>query len=125
MTLPSTIQSAMTRYRAEIETTLHRAVQRASVVAEQSTLSNDLRPFYGQIAYHFGWVDTNFLPLPGQSGKLLRPTLLLLAYEATGADKTDGWGEQRKKGFPGARLSTAGAYKNDKNFPLVPRQNGE
>ncbi len=109
----------MTRYRAEIETTLHRAVQRASVVAEQSTLSNDLRPFYGQIAYHFGWVDTNFLPLPGQSGKLLRPTLLLLAYEATGADNTNACEDSGEKEYLRRALPAAAAIEMTHNFTLI------
>jgi geranylgeranyl diphosphate synthase type I len=35
--------------------------------------------------YHLGWVDTNLAPTRSNPGKLLRPTLLLLAYEAVGA----------------------------------------
>jgi geranylgeranyl diphosphate synthase type I len=35
--------------------------------------------------YHLGWVDSNFTPTTANPGKLLRPTLLLLAYEASGA----------------------------------------
>jgi geranylgeranyl diphosphate synthase type I len=44
-----------------------------------------LEPFYGQMLYHLGWVDSNFAPTTANPGKLLRPTLLLLAYEASGA----------------------------------------
>ncbi|GAC1365627.1 MAG: polyprenyl synthetase family protein [Ktedonobacteraceae bacterium] len=35
--------------------------------------------------YHLGWVDANLQPTKNNPGKLLRPTLLLLAYEAAGA----------------------------------------
>ncbi len=42
-------------------------------------------PFYGQLQYHLGQVDAQFAPTKNNSGKLLRPTLLLLAYEASGA----------------------------------------
>jgi geranylgeranyl diphosphate synthase type I len=35
--------------------------------------------------YHLGWVDEHFQPTDANTGKYLRPTLLLLAYEAAGA----------------------------------------
>jgi len=35
--------------------------------------------------YHLGWVDASLAPVSSNTGKLLRPTLLLLAYEAAGA----------------------------------------
>ena len=74
----------MTRYQAEIQGALRKAVQHASELAGH-TEANDLQSFYGQIGYHFGWVDEHFSPAASKAGKLLRPTLLLLAYEAAGA----------------------------------------
>jgi geranylgeranyl diphosphate synthase type I len=44
-----------------------------------------LSDFYGQMRYHLGWVDSSFAPIANNPGKLIRPTLLLLAYEAVGA----------------------------------------
>lgn len=45
--------------------------------------------FYGQMQYHLGWVDAHFEPVVNNPGKLLRPTLLLLAYEAAGAHNSE------------------------------------
>lgn len=42
--------------------------------------------FYEYMRYHLGWVDATFAPASSNPGKLLRPTLLLLAYEAAGAN---------------------------------------
>jgi geranylgeranyl diphosphate synthase type I len=42
--------------------------------------------FYEYMRYHLGWVDATFAPVYSNPGKLLRPTLLLLAYEAAGAN---------------------------------------
>ena len=81
MSLTPTIQSTLQRYQTEILASLQNAIKRAhlsSTLHEVSTLA----PFYGQMHYHLGWVDTNFSPVSSNPGKLLRPTLLLLAYEA-------------------------------------------
>lgn len=45
---------------------------------------------HGMLRYHLGWLDQDFNPLPSESGKRLRPTLLLLTMEALGADWTRG-----------------------------------
>ncbi len=120
MTTSPTIQSALARHRAEIEAALHSAVQRASTIAAQSTSSHDLQGFYGQIAYHFGWVDSTFSPAHSKSGKLLRPTLLLLAYEAAGA-----WGATQAgtythgKDYLRRALPAAAAIEMTHNFTLI------
>jgi len=84
MTMTSTLQITLSRYQKEIHEALLRAVTKVRVAAIGSGAS-DLQAFYGQIQYHLGWVDGSFSPVSGNSGKLLRPTLLLLAYEASGA----------------------------------------
>jgi geranylgeranyl diphosphate synthase, type I len=84
MMLSSTIQPVLQRYQAEIDAALRRTVMRVSNAATRPEIA-PLQPFYGQIEYHLGWVDADFSPSTGHSGKLLRPTLLLLAYEASGA----------------------------------------
>lgn len=81
MALSSTIQSTLLRYQREIDSALHSAI--AEVATSQE--ARNLGPFYGQMQYHLGWVDTNFISIKNNSGKLLRPTLVLLAYEAAGA----------------------------------------
>src|SRR5260370_21124193 len=82
MTLTPTIQSTLQRYRTEILKALRHAKQRAAESAIQSEASN-LTSFYGQMQYHLGWVNTDFTPATSNPGELLRPTFLLLAYEAT------------------------------------------
>jgi geranylgeranyl diphosphate synthase type I len=81
MVLSSTIQSTLLRYQREIYTALRAAFADALAHTEASELAS----YYGQMQYHLGWVDTNFSPTTSNPGKLLRPTLLLLAYEAAGA----------------------------------------
>src|SRR5579859_4661166 len=74
----------LTRHQAEIQTALRQAVMKA-LNTDVVSGTADLQPYYGQIQYHLGWVDANFTLTANHPGKLLRPTLLLLAYEAAGA----------------------------------------
>jgi len=74
------------KYSSFIQQTLQDEIENSGVYSSSAVLSRDeLKDFYGQIYYHLGWVDQTFSPVQGYTGKLLRPTLLLLAYEATGA----------------------------------------
>ncbi len=51
----------------------------------QELVEADELPLYGMLAYHMGWVDADFHPLPSpKTGKRLRPILLLLVNEAHG-----------------------------------------
>src|ERR1035438_10892745 len=80
MVLSSTIQNTLQRHQAIIDTALHAALEQRNKEAGSS-----LAPFYGLLQYHLGHVDANFMSTKNHPGKLLRPTLLLLAYEAAGA----------------------------------------
>ena len=77
MALSTTIQSAFLRHQQRIDNALRQALHAVQDEAAQ--------PFYGQMQYHLGWVDTNFSPTQNNPGKLMRPSLLLFAYEAAGA----------------------------------------
>ncbi len=88
MSLTSTIQSTLQRYQTEILASLQTTIKQALASSALHEVSN-LAPFYGQMQYHLGWVDTNFSPVSSNPGKLLRPTLLLLAFEATGEHNHD------------------------------------
>lgn len=77
----STLQTALQRYQHEIYTALQNTVH----AAQTRGGTPELAAFYGQMRYHQGWVDAHFSPTQSNPGKLLRPTLLLLAYEAAGA----------------------------------------
>lgn len=61
------------RYRAEIDAEC------------KSALAGRASPLYDMLRYHLGWTDAQGQPLTGSAGKALRPTLCLLACEATTA----------------------------------------
>jgi geranylgeranyl diphosphate synthase, type I len=66
----SAINQILTKYAADIDDTI-------------KSLVNDAPPaIRGVISYHFGWVDQNFQPASFQRGKMFRPTISLLAFEA-------------------------------------------
>ena len=77
------IQLTLTRYSREILAEIRAALQKVSNLPPASESDFD---FYEYMRYHLGWVDATFAPVSSNPGKLLRPTLLLLAYEAAGAD---------------------------------------
>lgn len=70
---------ALERFRPAIEAELHRSLH--IVDSAQET-----RAFYGQMAYHLGWVDEQFQAITASSGKLIRPAFVMwsatLAHEA-------------------------------------------
>jgi geranylgeranyl diphosphate synthase, type I len=84
MTLTPGIQATFARYSADISEAMQQALNRASINT-LPTRAADLSLFYGQMQYHLGWVASDFTPVTSNPGKLLRPTLLLLAYELAGA----------------------------------------
>ncbi len=114
MIIPSNIQITLQRHQQLIDTALHEAIER--VAQHQSTTPLDA--FYGQMRYHLGWVDAQFRATQNNPGKLLRPTLLLLAYEAAGA-----WGQAGEGTEPAnymrRALPVAAALELTHNFTLI------
>jgi geranylgeranyl diphosphate synthase type I len=76
-------------------------LQEATHLPQQS-----LRPYYGMMHYHLGWVDEELQPLQANSGKRLRPLLCLLSCQALG-------------GNPQQALPAASALELIHNFSLV------
>jgi geranylgeranyl diphosphate synthase type I len=117
MTTTPGLQATLLRYQHEIQHALRQAVQ-LGAGSQRSVQAADLSSFYGQMQYHMGWVDRNFAPTSPNPGKLLRPTLLLLAYEAGGA-----WGltEQTQDHTIYLRraLPAAAAVELTHNFTLI------
>jgi len=102
------------RHQTEIQEALHRVVMKVADAATGSG-ANDLQSYYGQMQYHLGWVDANFTPTANNPGKLLRPTLLLLAYEVAGA-----WGlATSDPGYLRRALPAAAAIELTHNFSLI------
>jgi len=77
----------------------------------------ELDSFYGQMGYHLGWLDAHFATVQHNTGKLLRPTLLLLAYEAAGACKTIS--KREEKTHLARALPAAVAIELFHNFTLI------
>src|SRR5947209_8109134 len=114
MKLSATIQYTLQRHQAQIQQALEQAVTEVSstVIASGAV---DLQSYYGQMQYHLGWVDADFSPAVSNPGKLLRPTLLLLAYEAAGA-----WGLMTSDtNYLRRALPAAAAVELTHNFTLI------
>ena len=118
MTLTPTVQSTLQRYQTDILAALRRSVERAKDAAIRPR-SGDLTPFYGQMQYHLGWVDTSFSPIVGSPGKLLRPTLLLLAYEAASACSPTAETTTHDAYYLRRALPAAAAVELTHNFTLI------
>lgn len=105
MTLSPTLQPILLRHQTEIHAALRRTMMRVSNAATRTQIAQ-LQPYYGQMEYHLGWVNADFSPATGFTGKLLRPTLLLLAYEAAGAwglaDEIDAHTDYLRRAMPAA-----------------------
>jgi len=69
--------------------------------------------------YHLGWVDTNFSPVTSNPGKLLRPTLLLLAYEAAGPGGSNAETTKHSSHHLRRALPAAAAIELTHNFTLI------
>ena len=109
MVLSSTIQTTLQRHQQVIDDALHATFEQVKERAGSS-----LAPFYGQLQYHIGQVDANFAPTKNNSGKLLRPNLLLMAYEASGA-----WGLTNDLDYLERALPAAVALELTHNFTLI------
>jgi len=77
-----TFQSLQQRYLPLAQATMRAYLDNAEKSSGQSSY---LSAFYGQMRYHLGWVDATFVPVHGNTGKMLRLLLVILAYEAAGA----------------------------------------
>jgi geranylgeranyl diphosphate synthase type I len=126
MAFSITIHETLQRYREEIQQALKEAVARAMASLEQPGTFEHCAPatrdllaqYYGQMRYHLGWVDAALQPISAQTGKLLRPTLLLLAYEAAGAWEAMASAEETRAHLRRA-LPAAAAIELTHNFTLI------
>jgi geranylgeranyl diphosphate synthase, type I len=118
MSLTPTLQYTLQRYQSEILASLRRALDRANSSATRLEAGN-LAPFYGQMQYHLGWVDTTFSPVTSNPGKLLRPTLLLLAYEAAGASTHEVGAVTHNSSHLSRALPAAASVELTHNFTLI------
>ena len=75
--MTSSINNILNKYTADITYTIKDALN----------IAPDF--IHSLISYHFGWVDQNFEPANFESGKMLRPTLCLLVFDALTGNHKD------------------------------------
>ncbi|OHD76344.1 MAG: hypothetical protein A2V99_07260 [Spirochaetes bacterium RBG_16_67_19] len=81
-------------------------LRRDITAALQDLLADRRLPLYDLMRFHFGWTDENGAPTRAGAGKMLRPTLCLMACEAAGG--------RRERALP-----AAAAIELVHNFSLV------
>ncbi|GHO84285.1 polyprenyl synthetase [Dictyobacter formicarum] len=103
------------RHQHSIDTALRTTLDKVASGSRVAALDT----YYGQMRYHLGWVDTRLHPTRSNPGKLLRPTLLLLAYEAAGAwGLTDG-ADVTDNSYLRRALAAAVSVELTHNFTLI------
>jgi geranylgeranyl diphosphate synthase type I len=80
--MPADVATVLARYQKPIAAGLRQTIHRFRTASEEDSIVRSLLDgFYGQMEYHFGWRRADLSPTQAPPGKLLRPTLLLLACE--------------------------------------------
>ncbi len=80
------VEAALSRYRRVLRDGMQRALHAARAAALDAPATTALLDtFHGQIEYHLGWRQPDLSPARANPGKLLRPTLVLLASEIAAA----------------------------------------
>lgn len=112
------IESALARFRPRISRELRRVMRHAAGLTPSSPASAErLSDFYAQIEYHLGWRHPDLSPTKAHPGKLLRPTLLLLACEL-GAERR-GAAQHARDAAVESALPAAACVELVHNFSLI------
>jgi geranylgeranyl diphosphate synthase, type I len=112
------LEEALSPYRRVIAEGLHQAVTQVRTPApEEPEAAARLASFYGQMQYHFGWRDAQLAPATARLGKLLRPVLVLLAYDLARA--TSEHNPDHKQLETAAIMPAALAVELVHNFSLI------
>jgi geranylgeranyl diphosphate synthase type I len=120
MVVSSAIQSTLQRHQSTIDNALRTTLQKLIETTAASSSHTLLQHYYAQMQYHLGWVDADFQPTQANPGKLLRPTLLLLAYEMTGAwGLTDTLSSPSDTSYLQRALPAAVSVELTHNFTLI------
>ncbi|HEU5348885.1 MAG TPA: polyprenyl synthetase family protein [Ktedonobacterales bacterium] len=78
---PAHLDTVLGRYWSLLGGALREAIHAGRAGSATPATNQLLDEFYNQIEYHHGWRTPDLQPRPWQPGKLLRPTLALLACE--------------------------------------------
>ena len=120
-TTSGNLDAVLGRYRALLGEALLQAIHDARANTPSAADSNEiLDEFYGQIEYHHGWRTPDLSPTPWHPGKLIRPTLLLLACEvAAGQRGQSGESDGARQAAIQRAIPAALAVELVHNFSLV------
>ena len=117
-TTSGNLDAVLGRYRALLGEALLQAIHDARTSAPSAADSREiLDEFYGQIEYHHGWRAPDLSPTPWHPGKLIRPTLLLLACEVAAGQR--GQSDQERQAAIQRAIPAALAVELVHNFSLV------
>lgn len=117
-TTPVAVEAVLARYREQIGAGLRGALDRLHPPSTlDDTTRSLLRTFYGQMEYHFGWRDADLQPAATNPGKLLRPTLVLLACELAAGRAGQTAGQRREAAL--RAMPAALAVEMVHNFSLI------
>ncbi len=114
------LDAVLGRYRALLGEALLQAIQDARASAPSATATREiLDEFYGQIEYHHGWRAPDLQPKPWHPGKLIRPTLLLLACEVAAGQRLSGQSDREQQAAVQQAIPAALAVELVHNFSLA------
>ena len=117
-TTSGNLDAVLGRYRALLGEALLQAIHDARARLPSAADSREiLDEFYGQIEYHHGWRAPDLSPTPWHPGKLIRPTLLLLACEVAAGQR--GQSDQERQAAIQRAIPAALAVELVHNFSLV------
>jgi geranylgeranyl diphosphate synthase, type I len=114
----ATLDRVLAPYRELVIRSLRQGMQQPQALAsDQPAVEALLQEFYGQIEYHLGWRDSDLTPARRESGKLLRPTLLLLSADLAAGHI--GLGPAERQGLMGRIGPAAACLELIHNFSLI------
>ncbi|HEY7339496.1 MAG TPA: polyprenyl synthetase family protein [Ktedonobacterales bacterium] len=97
------LDAVLGRYRTPLGEALLQAIRDARKSTPSAAASDAiLDEFYGQIEYHHGWRAPDLHQTPWHPGKLIRPTLLLLACEVAAGQRGQEQHEAVQRAIPAA-----------------------
>jgi geranylgeranyl diphosphate synthase, type I len=117
-TSPAAVERVLARYRPLFGDSLRRALTAARGATHAAPVAAPLLDeFYAQIEYHLGWRNPDLTQTRAHPGKLLRPTVLLLACEL--AAGRAGLDAKRRAALARRAIPAALAVELVHNFSLV------
>ncbi len=117
----ATLDRVLEPYRELVTRSLRQALEQPqsqeSKACGEPAVEALLQEFYGQMEYHLGWRDSDLTPARRGSGKMLRPTLLLLSADLAAGHI--GLGQAERQDLLGRIGPAAACLEFVHNFSLI------